>query len=181
MHSHYGGLSNSNKILPVPAIPDGGWLQGNPTSFGRAQREFPDMGRGDFGQPAIRVRHGDGTTVTAFTYDRYEIIEGKQGLPGLPACYGDPTSATTLLVHLQDKVAELSATLSYCVFPEHDAIVRSFSIDNHSSREVVIESAMSFSVDLGNSAEGREMIQLSGDWARETQTIRRKVDSGFQG
>jgi alpha-galactosidase len=69
--------------------------------------------------------------VTVFKYEGYEIVEGKRGLPGLPATYGDRSSASTLLVHLKDEVADLSATLSYAVFPAHNAIVRSFSAKNH--------------------------------------------------
>lgn len=119
--------------------------------------------------------------MTRFVYDRYEIKEGKEGLPGLPATFGDAAAATTLLIHLKDDVAKLSATLSFAVFPRYDAIVRSFTVSNDGEEEVVLESAASFSVDMAPAGEGREMIQLSGEWAREAQIISRTIYPGFQG
>jgi alpha-galactosidase len=119
--------------------------------------------------------------VTRFIYDSYEIKEGKQGLKGLPATFGEADSASTLLVYLKDEVADLRVTLSYAVFPECNAFVRSWSIENCGKEEVVIENAASFSVDLDHVAVGREMIQLSGEWAREAQIVRRKIQPGFQG
>lgn len=180
IHSHFGGSSHS---IPSPAVNlgGGGWLQGPPTAPGQAQKEFPDLGQGDFGQPAIRIRHTNGCTSTAFKYASHKIVEGKAGLPGLPSTYGDASSATTLLVTLRDEVAGLSATLSYAVFPKYDAIVRSFSIENQSGSDIVIEAAASFSVDLDHAQHGRDMLQLSGDWAREAHISRRRIQPGLQG
>jgi alpha-galactosidase len=180
IHSHLGGSSHSAQPIPT-AIADGGWNYGSATSQAQGQKEFPDLGNGDFGQPAIRIRHDGGSTVTTFKYSKYEIVQGKQGLPGLPATFGDPADATTLLVHLEDEIAQLSAILSYSVFPKHNAFVRSVSITNNSDAEVVVEAAASFSVDLAHAGEGRDMIQLSGDWARENQIIRRRIHHGQQG
>ena len=180
IHSHFGGPSHS---IPSPAVNPGagGWQRGPPTAPGQAQKEFPDLGRGDFGQPAIRIRHANGCTSTAFKYVSHKIVEGKAGIPGLPATYGDASSASTLLVTLRDEVAGLSATLSYAVFPDHNAFVRSVSIENESGSDIVIEAAASFSVDLGHAPLGRDMVQLSGDWTREAQIVRRKIQPGLQG
>lgn len=180
IHTHLGGPSSSSPP-PAPRIPDGGWLHNPPTGYHRAQREFPDNGNGDFSQPAIRIRHAAGTTVTRFVYDSYEIVEGKKGLNSLPATTGGEMAASTLLIHLRDTVAQLEATLSYSVFPAYNAFVRSFELVNDGDQDVTIEAAASFSVDLGNSVQGLEMIQLSGEWAREAQIIRRTVSPGIQG
>lgn len=178
IHSHFGASSHS-PAPPVPQIFDGGWIHGPPEYCGKAQREFPDLGNGDFRQPAIRIRHGDGTVVTAFQYSDYEIVEGKPGIPGLPATFGDATAATTLLIKMVDEIAQLECTLSYAVFPVNDAIVRSVAIRNLGNKDVVVEAAASFSVDLPSGE--REMIGLSGDWGREGQLFRRPIYPGQQG
>jgi alpha-galactosidase len=178
IHSHFGASSHSPAPL-VPQIFDGGWIYGPPEYCGKAQREFPDLGNGDFRQPAIRIRHGDGTVVTAFQYSGYEIVEGKPGIPGLPATFGDATTATTLLIKMVDDIAQLECTLSYTVFPANDAIVRSIAIKNNSDKEVVVEAAASFSVDFPSGE--REMMGLSGDWGREGQVFRRPIFPGQQG
>lgn len=178
IHSHFGGSSHSS-APPVPQIFDGGWIYGPPDYAGKAQREFPDLGNGDFRQPAIRIRHGDGTTVTAFEYKGYDILEGKKGITGLPATFGDGIDVSTLLIHMVDNIANLECTLSYSIFPAYDAIARHVSIYNKSKKEVVVEVAASFSVDLP--ASEREMIGLSGDWGREGQLFRRPIFPGQQG
>lgn len=178
IHSHFGGSSHSS-APPVPQIFDGGWIYGPPDYAGKAQREFPDLGNGDFRQPAIRIRHGEGTTVTAFKYTGYTIVEGKKGIPGLPATFGKSDDATTLLIHLIDEIARLECTLSYSIFPAHDAIARHVTIHNKGQHEVVVDIAASLSVDLP--ASDREMIGLSGDWGREGQLFRRPIFPGQQG
>lgn len=119
--------------------------------------------------------------MTRFVYSSHEITAGKPPLEGLPATFGEVDAVSTLNIKLKDEVAMVDAILSYSVFPAHNAFARSFKIDNRGEGDIVIEAAASFSVDLGAAAEGREMIQLSGEWAREAQIIRRKVYPGFQG
>lgn len=176
--SHFGGPVQGGPFSE-PAIVDGNVHQVD--TYGRVRREFPDNGNGDHGLPAIRIRHGEGTTVTRFRYDSYEVVEGKRGVEGLPATFGDESAASTLLITLKDDIAELDAVLSYAVFPTHNAFARSFSLVNRSPKEVVIEAAASFSIDMSPAAEGRDMLQLSGEWARETQMVQRPIHQGFQG
>jgi alpha-galactosidase len=178
IHSHFGGASHSPSS-PVPQIFDGGWIYGPSDYAGKAQRELPDLGNGDFRQPAIRLRHGDGTTVTALRYAGYEIVEGKVEVGGLPSTWGDASAATTLFVKLSDDIARVQCTLSYAIFPANDAVVRSVEIRNNGDKEAVVEAAASFSVDFP--AADREMIGLSGDWGREGQVFRRPVFPGQQG
>jgi alpha-galactosidase len=117
--------------------------------------------------------------VTAFRYHGYEIVEGKAGIPGLPATFGDAAAATTLLIKMIDEIAQLECILSYAIFPANDAIVRSVAIHNLGNKDVVVEAAASFSVDLPSGE--REMIGLSGDWGREGQIFRRPIFPGQQG
>jgi alpha-galactosidase len=165
----------------------------NPLFFGwnadlaNLRREFPDLGRSDPRLPAIHIEHADGDTVSAFRYRSHNITQGKSSLPGLPATFGGASNVTTLIVHLYDNVSDVSAALSYSVFPQYNAIARSFSITNHASSNkssngtsgsgpIVIERAASFSTDFPN--VDLEMIEPHGDWSHEFQTVRRKIDYG---
>jgi alpha-galactosidase len=179
LSDHFGGPSGD---FTPPAEP---WLSGWNADLANVRREFPDVGRSDPRLPAIHIEHADGDTVSAFRYQSHNITQGKPSLPGLPATYGGAGNVTTLIVHLYDNVSDVSAALSYSVFPEFNAIARSFSITNHASNgssngtaggALVIERAASFSTDFPN--VDLEMIEPYGDWSHEFNTVRRKIDFG---
>lgn len=146
---------------------------------GRIRREFPDQGRGDFRIPAVRIRQSPGYTVTDLQYTSHEVVQGKHALPGLPSTFGNAQEATTLVVHLYDNYSSVAADLSYSIFPKYDAVVRSVNITNQGPANITIEALASLSVDFPY--EDLDMISLRGDWAREAQVQRRKVDYGVQG
>lgn len=142
-------------------------------------REFPDLGRGDFRSPAVVIKHEEGFTVSAFKYQSHTVLDGKPSLEGLPATFGTEEEVKTLVVHMLDEVSSIAADLSYSVFPEHDAIVRSVKIINKSQKNVSVEKLASFSVDFPTGEY--DMIGLRGDWSRERNQFRRRVDYGTQG
>ena len=167
---HFGGPADG---FTSPAhMFEGGWSDG----LTNTRREFPDIGRSDFRLPAIHIQHADGDTVSAFYYQSHEVIAGKPALPGLPATYGGDNDVTTLQVKLYDNYSDISATLSYSVFPTYNAIARSFQLTNEGSNEIVIERAASFSVDLPNL--DLKLLELQGDWAHERNRNLRNVDYG---
>ncbi|KAJ4361981.1 hypothetical protein N0V83_010922 [Neocucurbitaria cava] len=167
---HFGGPATD--FTPPATILPYGWHD----EKANTRREFPDIGRSDFRLPAIHIEHADGDTVSAFLYQSHEIVQGKPALPGLPATYGEAGNVTTLIVQLYDNVSDVSAALSYSVFPQYNAIARSFSITNNGTTDIVIERAASFSTDFPNVE--LEMIEPHGDWSHEFNTVRRKVDYG---
>ena len=170
---HFGGCVTEDVAIPDPLVH--GWV-GLP---GRVRREFPDLGRGDFRVPAVRIQESTGSTVSDLQYRGHDVIPGKPPLPGLPATYGTTEEVTTLVVHLYDNYSSVAADLSYSVFPQHDAIVRSVNVTNHGKGKIVIENLASFSVDLP--FEDLDMIKLRGDWAREATRVRSRVEYGTQG
>ena len=167
---HFGGPVND--FVGPPYISPSGWSD----NLANTRREFPDIGRSDFRLPAIHVLHGDGSTVSAFLYQSHEVTAGKPSLPGLPATYGNDEDVSTLIVRLYDNYTDVSADLSYSIFPAYNAIARSFQITNNGTDEIVIERAASFSVDLPNLE--LDLIELQGDWAHERNRVKRKVDFG---
>ncbi|KAF2125707.1 glycoside hydrolase family 36 protein [Dothidotthia symphoricarpi CBS 119687] len=169
--SDHFGASVTDFIPPATILP-WGWND-NLANF---RREFPDVGRSDFRLPAIHIEHADGDAVSAFRYQSHQIIQGKPPLPGLPATYGEAGDVTTLIVQLFDNVSDVSAALSYSIFPKYNAIARSFSITNNGTDAIVIERAASFSTDFPNL--DLDMIEPHGDWSNEFHTVKRKVDYG---
>ena len=167
---HFGGPAD-DFTTPVHMF-EGGWSDG----LTNTRREFPDIGRSDFRLPAIHILHADGDTVSAFYYHSHKIVPGKPALPGLPATFGSDNEVTTLQVRLYDNYSDISATLSYSVFPAYNAIARSFQLKNEGPKEIVIERAASFSVDLPNL--DLKLLELQGDWANERKRNWRNVDYG---
>ncbi|KAJ5161060.1 hypothetical protein N7492_006452 [Penicillium capsulatum] len=172
--SQHFGASVTGPMPTEARVSVNGWVG----EQGRIRREFPDQGRGDFRIPAIRIRQSEGFTVSDFQYHSYSVVHGKPALPGLPATFGSEDEVTTLVVHLYDNHTSVAADLSYSVFPKHDAIVRSANVTNQGKANISVEALASMSVDFPY--EDLDMISLRGDWAREAQRERRKVEYGIQ-
>jgi alpha-galactosidase len=170
---HFGGLVTEDPL--AQATPNGGgW-----STQEHLRREFPDLGRGDFRSPAVRIRQDGGHAVSRFEYDSYTIVSGKPGLPGLPSTFGDEDDVATLVIHMYDPLSSIRADLSYSIFPKHDAIARSITLTNESNKIVSIGKLASLSVDLPY--DEYDMLQLRGEWFRECTRDRRKVEYGTQG
>lgn len=167
---HFGAPVDD--FTPATYVSPQGWHDNLATK----RREFPDIGRSDVRLPAIHIEHADGDTVTALLYESHEVVKGKPELPGLPATYGNDSDVSTLLVHLYDNVSDVSAVLSYSIFPKYNAIARSFSITNNGSNDIVIERAASFSTDFPS--VDLSMIEVQGDWSHEFNRVERKIDFG---
>lgn len=167
---HFGAPATED----VPADPTDafGWVG----TLGRARREYPDLGRGDFRLPAVRVRHAEGHAISDLRYESHHVVDGKPELPGLPSTFG---AASTLVVRMYDRHSSVAVDLSYAVFPEHDAVVRSARVTNLGEQAVTVENLASFSVDLP--VQEYDMIGLRGDWNREATRERSRVHYGTQG
>lgn len=146
---------------------------------GRVRREFPDLGRGDFRSPAVRIRQTAGYTVSDLQYQSHSVSRGKAALPGLPGLFGGEEDCSTLTVRLFDNYSSVAADLTYSIFPAYDAVSRSVNVTNLGTGNITVEKLASFSVDLPY--EELDMIELRGDWARENMRTRRKVEYGTQG
>lgn len=171
---HFGGLIPENGLMQ-PIDPIQGWVN----LIGRQQREFPDMGRGDFRSPAVQVTQASGTTVSDFRYQSHQTINGKPALPGLPSTFGNDSDVSTLVVHLFDNYSSVAVDLSYSIFPKYDAVVRSVNVTNQGKGNITLNKLASFSVDLPYG--DYDLIHLNGDWYREAHKVRRRVEYGSQG
>lgn len=142
-------------------------------------QEYPAYGNGDFRSPAYQIRSADGSTITEFVYDSFEIFQGKRPLNGLPAAYvEDKSEAETLVVTMVDSMLGIGIDLHYTIFHDLDVITRSVSYENLGSEAVEIQKCMSASIDFHQA--NWDWLQLSGTWARERHIDRIPVHPGIQ-
>jgi len=149
-------------------------------SLQHTMQEYPSYRTTDFRIPAFEIRQKNGSRISCFEYKKHEIFAGKNGLKGLPSTYvEEPEDADTLEITLYDELIQTELVLSYTIFNSFPAIARSARFENKGEDTVVLERAMSASIDFIDS--DFEMIQLSGAWSRERHIKTRKLQQGIQG
>lgn len=128
--------------------------------------EFSGVGSGDWRVPSVQVRHNNGSTVTEFEYEGYEIKDIKPQLVGLPATYQEPEDdVKTLIITFKDTLSGLKMELSYSVFYDFDVITRSARYINEGENPLELLCAHSVCVDFAGS--DYKLMHLHGEWLRE--------------
>ncbi len=155
-----------------------------------ARFEFPSSGAGDYRPSAVTVTDDKGHDSSQFLYESHRIYQGKENLYArmteskdvrMPATFEGNSKADTLEITLSDTVLGLKAVLSYSVFEDSDAIVKSVRLINKSDKAVIINRVMSSCFDLDKGVWGEEypdVVTLSGTWARERRIDRRSLSRG---
>lgn len=147
-------------------------------SFDVAPQEYPTWGRGDYRSPAYQIRLSDGSAITDLAFREHRLLPGKPRLSGLPHLWIDnPLDADTLVIVLEDTLGGMTVELSYTVFSQLNALVRSATIHNHSQMPLTIERALSASVDFAHA--DWDWIRLTGAWGRERQVQRSALANGL--
>ena len=145
----------------------------------RMKQEYPGNGVGDYRIGAFLIEQDNGSRISDFKYVSYEIYAGKKKLQDLPAVYTEKDEeAVSLDIHLHDMVTDTELILTYTIMEEYPVIIRSTRFTQIGEKTVMLQSAMSASVDLRD--RDYEMLQLSGAWARERSIVRRKLCQGLQ-
>ncbi|MCJ1995612.1 alpha-galactosidase [Lactococcus piscium] len=140
-------------------------------------QEMPSHGHGDFRNPAVQIKQVNGSSITDFVYDSYEIIAGKPALKGLPATYVESDSeAETLVITLVDCLLDLTLKLSYTIFADRQVIARNSFLENKGQESVIIEKIASASLDLVS--QDLELISLAGRHNKEREIERQTVQRG---
>jgi len=173
IHSYWGKrieLPEHSPLVPIEECPS---FYPNPNvedktySLDVIPREYPDFGRSDYRSPGYRVEVSDGTKITDFVVQSFLKSEGKPDIPGLPSTYvqeGDRVH--TLQVTLKDAKTNLELNLFYCVNETYDVITRHAVFKNEGNEKVILEHALSASVDFYND-KNFDLIHFNGSWARE--------------
>lgn len=142
------------------------------------KQEYAGLGKGDYRYPAYQITYLNGSRTSEFTYQGYQITDGKQRLADLPSSFDDQgDDAQTLTVEFKDELANVLLELHYTVFEKEDVIVRSATYTNH-GEPITLNRALSTQLDLPDS--DYDMLQFSGSWARERHLIRTHLRSGVQ-
>ncbi|KAK8837329.1 hypothetical protein M9Y10_036762 [Tritrichomonas musculus] len=148
-------------------------------SLEHCKQEYPSYGSTDFRHPAIQILQPNGSLITDLVYKSHDIKAGKPKLEGLPATYCEnDNEASTLTLHLVDKLIGLEVDLSYTVFANHPAIARSAHYVNNGTGDLHILCAMSLSLDLPD--RDYEFVHFDGAWSRERHLKVRKLEQGVQ-
>lgn len=178
-HIYYGKYIESTDLgyvldLDSSSLQDAVLNEGEKvTLLDRLPFEYSFAGTGDFRQSCLAVTSSAGQQGVELVYDSYEMFKGKPGLDGLPATFGD--NAETLEVTLRDEVLNIRVVLSYSVFADSDALMRSCRVFNDSTEDVYLDCALSACLELGGGEY--QTVALHGSWARERHMER--LPAGF--
>ena len=179
-HTYYGGSVRVEDLSYLHLNYDRA-CSGNPDDVFPSRRisadtmpqEYPGYGVGDYRIHALAARNADGSYGADFRYAGHSIEAGKYTLEGLPSSYADGDEAETLTVMLRDIVTGLTLELLYGVFESKDVITRSARIINNGDSDIVLDRALSVSLDI---PFGKwDMIHFPGKHALERQTEREKL------
>ena len=155
-----------------------------------ARMEFPSSGVGDYRPACVTITDNAGHDASQYLYESHRIFSGKENIYALmpegkgvrmPATFEGKGKAETLEITLSDKVLGIKAYLSYSVFEDSDAILKSVKLINNSDSTVIIEKLMSSCLDLDKGVWGEQtpdVVTLSGTWARERRIDRRSLSRG---
>ena len=147
-------------------------------SLEHIRQEYPVYGTTDYRHPAIELLQENGSRISEFQYDSYEIIAGKPKLSGLPVTYTESEEeAQTLRIFLKDALTGAKLALLYTIFDEYSAIARSAYIENAGEKNLHVLNMMSLSLDLPD--KDYEWMQLSGAWSRERYIKNRTLEQGI--
>ena len=148
-------------------------------SLQHTRQEYPSYGTTDFRYPAFEIKQSNGSKITDFQFQYYNIFEGKKKLEGLPATYVEnEKEAQTLEIILYDSLIETRLILSYTIYEDFPIITRNSKFIYEGNDKVTLTKAMSCSVDFPD--YDYEMVHLAGAWCRERNIKSKKLEQGVQ-
>ena len=154
-------------------VPEPGLL-----SMHYTKQEYPSYGTGDYRSPAMAILQENGSRITEFKYVTHLITDGKPSMLPLPATYTESgEEAQTLSVTLCDALTDTDLILYYTIYESYPVITRSAEFVHRGASPILIERAMSLSVEWSDM--DFTMISLEGAWARERYIKERKLEMGI--
>jgi len=137
--------------------------------------ELPTFGKGDFREPMCHFRFFDGSRITDFHFESFEILKNKPSFPEMPEARDSSTE--TLRITLIDSTFNIKAILLYSLFFEEDIITRRAIYENCSQEDLTIEKALSMNLDFNNS--DYHLTTFDGAWIKERQINSQKINPGI--
>lgn len=185
LHLHYG--KRIDNLEGIPDVPLNGSLSMSAHAAGFDGRvaidvlpqEYGFYGTGDYRTPSFLAEYEDGSRISDFVYDGYQIVKGKQLLNGLPSTYVEEESeADTLEIYLADRLKGIRLILRYCAYNILDAITRNVIVENNGTECVKLKSVMSVCVDFADMYY--DLTRLQGAWLREKHIEKNPLAHGRQ-
>lgn len=152
-HLYYGNRLDDSYALEMGKV---GYHTGMPLAYDGCCRElspnvcpfeYSAYGSGDFRTTPLKVRFHDGSSVCDLRFDSAKVLENKPMLKGLPALHDDKGKSQSVEICLKDKIYDLRVYLLYTVFEEYDIISRSVRVENHTGKDMLLESVLSTCID----------------------------------
>lgn len=122
--------------------------------------EVSNFGKGDYREPTFHIELDSASRTLDFKYKSHKIIKGRK-VSGLPEAQKD----LTLEIILHDEIENIFLKLYYSVFENENIIVRSLEILNKSKGKIILDKALSFSLDMLD--KKYILSKLDGAWIRE--------------
>lgn len=141
------------------------------------QWEWSGIGKGDYRHAPAELKMPDGTFVSDFTFQSYEILSGSIPPKELPGAYDADGACQTLKITLYDVHAEVELQLYFTVYPQTDVITRRCVLKNVNENPLVIRRLMSMMLDMPN--RGFSMTTFDGGWIKEAHRHDRKLQYGM--
>ena len=142
-------------------------------------QEYPTKGSGDYRNPSLVIRNGDGSFSTELKYQSHTIKNGKYSIPGLPAVYAEEKEAQSLEIYMTDETTQIQVCLQYGVLEDWDIITRNVKIYNGGQDEITLEKVCSANLDFLGEGE-KEILSFYGRHAMERICQRGTVMHGTQ-
>ena len=138
--------------------------------------ETSSFGKGDLREAAFLGESQNGQNIVFdFTYDSWHVERNDSDRdPYFPSARKN--NAETLVLSLSDKCTGTILELRYTVYHDSDVIIRSSTVINNGSEELILRSLCSLQLDMVDS--GFEAVTLSGAWSRERQIVRTPLTRG---
>lgn len=181
LHTYYGAKIDAVDMSSLIHKSDVGF-SGNPVeadgdrtySLDCLPQELPTSGVGDYRSDMIRIIHQDGSCAADFRFAGYEVKMGALDITGMPSLYDtDNEKAQTLIIKMSEKASGAVVSLIYGVWEDSDVITRSVKVENRGSHSIVLDKALSCSMDFMYS--DFDMIYFSGRHAMERNFQRTPV------
>lgn len=136
--------------------------------------EWSDNGRGDYRYSPTEFKMPEGSFVTDFVYENYELVECSVPMETLPTAYGGDQ---TLKITLKDKAYPIFIDLYYTVFEKTNVISRRAVVRNEGHAPITIRRIMSISMDMPD--ECFQIYTLDGGWIKEANMHKRPASYGI--
>ena len=185
LHTYYGPKLRGGDLSRLIRYADRGFSP-NPDEAGNDRtysldtlpQEYSGSGAGDFRLPSLELDLPDGSHVADLRYVGARQERGKYTLEGLPAFFAQEEQADTLVITLEDAVAQVRVELLYGVLEDCDLITRAVRITNQNNQPVRLRRAASLCLDFPSAQ--LDFITFDGGHVKERSLNRTPLRPGVQ-